>query len=396
PPRSQKAAAAPSLDDSLPCYFVRSPLSPTHHDDSSPQILLLTHRSDYFTVDRVAQALAEAGAQPVRLDTDDFPTRVGLSLRDDGEGPRFSATPFASDKPLASDDGGAPRGLSEPLPDLSRVAAVWTRSPWPPELPEDLDPAYRQSCADQCRCLLDGWLDALHDGPHEAAWINPPAANQRAGNKVIQHRLAHRAGLDLPPTLITNDDAQARDFFHRHGGDVMAKLLLPLSRSMDGSGQFLPTTPLTADDLEHLEALRLGPMILQQRVPKDHELRVMVVDGELFVGALGAGTSGPEADDWRVSDPRQVRWQRGRLGPRAAEGLRRLMSSLGLVAGVADFIITPQDRAVFLEINPLGEWGMLERDLELPISHALAQALLRRAAPNASATRAAVIHEDRA
>jgi glutathione synthase/RimK-type ligase-like ATP-grasp enzyme len=181
----------------------------------------------------------------------------------------------------------------------------------------------------------------------------------------------------------------------------MAKLLLPLSRSMDGSGQFLPTTALTADDLEHLEALRLGPMILQRRVPKDHELRVMVVDGELFVGAIrtGAvetGTRGPEADDWRVSDPRQVRWRRGRLEPRAAEGLRRLMSSLGLVAGVADFIITPQDRAVFLEINPLGEWGMLERDLELAISHALARALLRRAASNASATLASVTHEDRA
>jgi glutathione synthase/RimK-type ligase-like ATP-grasp enzyme len=367
------------------------PSIPNH---SSPKILLLTHRSDYFTIDRVAAALAEAGARPVRLDTDDFPTRIGLSLRDDGdEGgrPRFCAAPFAA----AGEQ--VPGGLSEPLPDLSRVAAVWTRSPWPPELPEDLDPAYRQSCADQCRCLLDGWLDGLH----QASWINPPMANQRAGNKVIQHRLAHRAGLELPPTLITNDDAQARDFFHRHGGDVMAKLLLPLSRSMDGSGQFLPTTALTADDLEHLEALRLGPMILQRRVPKDHELRVMVVDGELFVGAIrtGAvetGTRGPEADDWRVSDPRQVRWRRGRLEPRAAEGLRRLMSSLGLVAGVADFIITPQDRAVFLEINPLGEWGMLERDLELAISHALARALLRRAASNASATLASVTHEDRA
>jgi len=31
---------------------------------------------------------------------------------------------------------------------------------------------------------------------------------------------------------------------------------------------------------------------------------------------------------------------------------------------------------VFLELNPSGEWGMLERDLALPIGAALAEELL--------------------
>ena len=34
------------------------------------------------------------------------------------------------------------------------------------------------------------------------------------------------------------------------------------------------------------------------------------------------------------------------------------------------------DEPVFLELNPAGEWGWLERDLELPISAAIAEALL--------------------
>jgi hypothetical protein len=34
---------------------------------------------------------------------------------------------------------------------------------------------------------------------------------------------------------------------------------------------------------------------------------------------------------------------------------------------------------VFLEVNPHGEWGMLQRDLGLPIGEAIAAALIRLA-----------------
>lgn len=51
------------------------------------------------------------------------------------------------------------------------------------------------------------------------------------------------------------------------------------------------------------------------------------------------------------------------------------MSKLGLVFGAVDLICTPSGELVFLEVNPGGEWGMLERDLGLPISEAIADAL---------------------
>lgn len=57
-----------------------------------------------------------------------------------------------------------------------------------------------------------------------------------------------------------------------------------------------------------------------------------------------------------------------------------LARRLGLVFGAADFIVTPDGRHVFLEINPAGEWGMLERDLSLPISEAIADELTKGAA----------------
>jgi glutathione synthase/RimK-type ligase-like ATP-grasp enzyme len=79
--------------------------------------------------------------------------------------------------------------------------------------------------------------------------------------------------------------------------------------------------------------------------------------------------------DWRRSRPHEVHWEKGELPRDVAERLVRLVAALGLVYGAADLIVTPEGRYVFLEVNPGGEWGMLEKELGLPIAAALADAL---------------------
>ena len=54
-----------------------------------------------------------------------------------------------------------------------------------------------------------------------------------------------------------------------------------------------------------------------------------------------------------------------------------LRQQFGIRPIPADLIVTPAGETVFLELNPSGEWGMLERDLGLPIGAALAEELLR-------------------
>ena len=52
------------------------------------------------------------------------------------------------------------------------------------------------------------------------------------------------------------------------------------------------------------------------------------------------------------------------------------MSALALRQGAIDMIVTPAGEHVLLEVNPSGDWGMLEAELNLPIAAALADALL--------------------
>ncbi len=183
-------------------------------------------------------------------------------------------------------------------------------------------------------------------------------------------------GLEVPRTLVTNDEARVRSFFEQVRGRMVAKMQTPLTQSMQGGNPFVYTTAIGPEHLEELDGLRYSPMVFQERLDKARELRVAVVAGRCLVGAIDASRSVAGQVDWRRSRPDEVRWEPGELPADVAERLGRLMESLDLVYGAVDFIVTPEGRHVFLEVNPGGEWGMLERELGLPIAAALAEALV--------------------
>lgn len=315
----------------------------------TPTVLILTHSRDEYVVERVTAALAHRGARAVRLDTDLFPAGTRLSTR---------VTPDGIEHAL---DG-------ERVDDFT---AVWNRKLWVPRLDAQLAPAIAAGCARESTAALHGFLDGLHG----ARWINALAAEREAENKLLQLRVATAAGLAVPRTLVTNDPAAVRAFHAEHA-PLVAKLLTPLSVSMDGGAAFVHTSAVRDEDLAHLAQLRHSPMVFQERVEKDVELRVACVGEHVFAGAIDASRSERGAVDWRRARPGEVAWQRAEVPDDVARRLRAVLGELGLVYGAVDLIRTPRGEHVFLEVNPGGEWGMLERDLGLPISEAIASELL--------------------
>jgi glutathione synthase/RimK-type ligase-like ATP-grasp enzyme len=106
-------------------------------------------------------------------------------------------------------------------------------------------------------------------------------------------------------------------------------------------------------------------------------LRIAYVDGNCFVGAIDASRSLKGKTDWRLASPGDCSWSVAEIPEQLIVSLRALMRALGLAYGAIDIIKTLDGKYVFLEVNPGGEWGMLERDLSYPISEALAAALLK-------------------
>jgi glutathione synthase/RimK-type ligase-like ATP-grasp enzyme len=157
---------------------------------------------------------------------------------------------------------------------------------------------------------------------------------------------------------------------------MVAKLLRPVSIGMDADSGFVHTSVVTKKDLDEGDLLRHSPMVFQERISKACELRVAIVGDKLFVGSIDTGNSSRGQVDWRLASPDEARWKRGQIPDQVATAIKALMSRLGLVYGAVDLIRTPDGDYVFLEVNPGGEWGMLERDLNYPISEAIADALL--------------------
>lgn len=310
-----------------------------------PFVLLLSHRQEPFCTERVASALRQRGACPLRIDTDDFPAALSLSAALDSI------------------------GENSLLLDGQRFAvrAVWLWRLWPARLDARLDARTVESAQRESAATMRGLFDLLIDVP----WIDAFDVNRAAENKTRQLRLAQVAGLAIPPTLITSDPQQARRFFAAHDGNVIAKLQTALSHSMAGQGG-LPTRLIRRQDLAALDGLRQCPMMFQRYIEKAYELRIAWVDGTALVGALDGKKCGV---DWRYEST--ASWQRYALPASVHAALSRLMSSLKLRQGAIDMIVTPTGEHVFLEVNPTGEWGMLEAELDLPISTALADALLR-------------------
>ncbi|WP_315823841.1 hypothetical protein [Paraflavitalea speifideaquila] len=146
---------------------------------------------------------------------------------------------------------------------------------------------------------------------------------------------------------------------------------------MAGDGPFFPTTRISEEQLINLEQLAYCPMIFQEYIPKAYELRIAYVDGVCFAGKITHGENGAPVD-WRTQTGNAFQWQYYELPVEVQQQLQVLMNNLGLLFGAIDMIRQPNGDYVFLEVNPQGEWGMLQKYLCYPIADTIADKLINR------------------
>jgi len=321
----------------------------------SPTVLIVTHSKDNECVDMLTRALERRGARAYRFDTDRFPGEIDVRVRIDGATRRIELA----------------RG-GETL-ELGTLTAAWHRRlSVGARLPETLERQVRTASIEESRRVVYGILASL------TCFVLDPWSRIRLGEtKQLQLELARAVGLELPRTLVTNEPAAVRAFWDECRGRVVAKMMASFAVYEDGQEKVVFTNPLAEADLGALEGLRLCPMTFQERVEKARELRVTIVGQRVFTAAVDSNALQRAQTDWRREGLALIdRWEKAELPREVEEKLLRLMDALGLNYGAADFIVTPEGRHVFLEVNPAGEFFWLERENGFAISDALAEVLL--------------------
>jgi MvdD family ATP-grasp ribosomal peptide maturase len=318
-------------------------------------VLIITRSDDNQCVDSVIDAIRHKGGTSFRFDTDRFPTEVRLIAE---------YLPESETLRLISAEGDL---------DLRKVSAIWHRRlEIGGRIPRSIDPQLRMASIGEANKTVKGMLESLR-----AFRMDPEPVIRRAENKQLQLQVARELGLDTPRTLITNDPEAVRDFEQSCENGIVTKMLSSFAVYEDGLEKVVFTSPVSHEDLADLDGLQLCPMTFQEQVPKALELRTTVVGNRVFTASIDSQASAAAQYDWRKDGVALLGdWKRFELPGEVEHRLLRLMDYFSLNYGAIDFILTPDGRYVFLEINPVGEFFWLEDCPGLPISSAIADVLL--------------------
>lgn len=257
---------------------------------------------------------------------------------------------------------------------FDQVTAVWNRRLLRPHIGVlGCDPVARQYAQEQWWHAAQGILGQT--GPR---WVNPIAALAAARSKPRQLVDARRAGLDVPPTLISTDPAAIRKFGASVGGRVITKVVSPGTPIVaEGEDQYMVFTQrVDLDDLDE-DSVRVAPAIYQPELPKAFEVRATIIGDEVHGCQIDSTASEQTALDWRHYDFDRVAHRPIEIPPGVAASLLALCQAYGLRYGAADLIAGPDGTWTFLELNPNGQWGWIEEQAGIPLSRHLAAELAR-------------------
>lgn len=318
--------------------------------DRRAPVLLVTTSYD-LSAALVADALVRRGAWPVRLDTDRFPTDVTACI--DERGRWLLRTP------------------TDEL-DSDTVRAVWYRKHAAPTLPATLELGHTEFAERESRAFITGALLGL-EGVHR--WVSDPTSVWRAERKPAQLRVAAAAGFEVPRTRITNDPVAVRMF--AEATPLVAKAVSSGYITREGSFETIFTSAVRAEDLRDLSSLAFAPVTFQEQIAKRSDIRVTVVGDQVFTAEIDSQALPESQVDWRAADdPRRLVHREHALPASVAAQCLAVVRSLGLAYGAIDLVRTVDDRYVFLEINPNGEWLWLQDALGWPIAESIAAELL--------------------
>lgn len=253
------------------------------------------------------------------------------------------------------------------------VLSIWYRRPRAPNVSDlDKDRAASQFATAELESALNGALLSLN-----CTWISHPSAIRLASHKIYQLKVALSLGFDVPRTIVSTNINTIRQFYETNrsqGKRTVAKLVSkgpPVAASPDQ--QYCVYTSLLSDeDLSSDAALSVCPAIYQEYIEKKYELRVTVVGDEIFACEIHSQATERTRIDWRRYDLPNTPHLPNKLNPIIAHRCVALTKHFGLRFSTIDLIVTPDDRFIFLELNPNGQWGWIQERTGQPISRALA------------------------
>lgn len=214
----------------------------------------------------------------------------------------------------------------------------------------------------------------LYNGLASKNWLSKPDTSVL--NKFEVLAVAKGIGLTVPDSILTNSKSDVITFKERNG-EIILKCISDAESFKIGDASYVTYTSLvSAEFIEQLQE-KFFPTFFQQYIHKRYELRVFYLDKKLFSMAIfSQEDKQTEIDFRRYNHTYPNRMVPYKLPDQLTVHLQNLMNALNLNTGSIDLIKAKSGEYVFLEINPVGQFGMVSSPCNFYLEKLIAKHLI--------------------
>lgn len=196
-------------------------------------------------------------------------------------------------------------------------------------------------------------------------------------NKIDQLRLAAKLDIDIPDSMIASDMQDIADFSKTSKAGIIVKGIgNNFLFRYKGAYYLHYTAALAQQALDQIDMPSTFPCMVQQLIEKKYEIRSFYLRERFYSMAIFSQQNEKTALDFRRYDNKDFnRCVPIRLPSELEEKLQQLMDKLSLECGSLDLIYTKENRFCFLEVNPVGQFGMVSKPCNYHLEKLIAEDL---------------------
>lgn len=239
------------------------------------------------------------------------------------------------------------------------ILSIYYRKPIFPDLSE-FEEAYHPMIKKDIICLINGIVDFFN-----GTVLTKPHLLINAENKVNQLIYALESKLKIPYSFIGTDNNNIKEY------SKIKSIIKPLTQGkiyINGVCESYQTSYFNGYD----EDIALSPIYLQKYIKKQYEVRITVINNTFYTVRIDTKNK----LDWRM-DYENHRYTLIDCPLRIRRDCSAMLKNYNLVFGAFDYIVTPNNDWIFLELNPNGQWLWLEEALDLDISEKIIDYLIK-------------------
>lgn len=239
--------------------------------------------------------------------------------------------------------------------DFSKISVVWARKKTHKIFDDIIDKSFNSKSYNQinfARFLSmerNTILKILLRKIKRVKWIDHFDITNNL-NKIEVLQVAQKVGLEIPNTIVTNNMSMLPSC------NLISKPIYEATGFIENNGSYITHTQKVDSGTE----LKIDISLFQTEISKKYELRVFYLDGIFFTMAIFSANNEKTKTDFRIYDFKKPnRMVPYKLPEKIENKIRILMNDLELKHGSIDMIYNENKEYVFLEVNPIGQFGMV-------------------------------------